>query len=190
MEQADVAQAIATLAAQGKAPSVQNLRRAVGYGSLRDIIKHRNACLTPQKEDTTMDTTTDTATLETTPVPLPLTEQAARRLQTAKEARNAALRARDYSRSNVALDYQVRETESEVRKAQGWVDQLEHSRDQLRQAIPEAARTLLIEESQLAALVETHRKAEARQAALVRQARQDLDRLRTDLLTVAGEAVP
>jgi hypothetical protein len=45
MQQADVAQAIATLQAQGKAVSVQNLRRTLGGGSLRDIIKYRNALL-------------------------------------------------------------------------------------------------------------------------------------------------
>ena len=139
---------------------------------------------------TAMETPADVTTPEPTPAPLPLTEQAALRLQAAKEARNAALRARDSSRSDVVLDYRVRETESEVRKAQGWVDQLARSRDSLRMAIPEAQRTLFTEESQLAALVETHRKAETRQAMLVKQARADLERLRTDLLTVAGEALP
>jgi hypothetical protein len=45
MQQTDVARAIATLQAEGKAVSVQNLRRTLGGGSLRDIIKYRNALL-------------------------------------------------------------------------------------------------------------------------------------------------
>jgi hypothetical protein len=47
MQQTDVAQAIATLQSQGKPVSVQNLRRTLGGGSLRDIIKYRNALVPP-----------------------------------------------------------------------------------------------------------------------------------------------
>src|SRR5215471_7151012 len=180
MDPADVAQAIATLEAQGRPLSIQNVHRLVGYGSVRDIVKYRKQLRPQHQKDTAMPAVQDPPVPEPTPAPLPLTQQAERRLKAAKEARNAALRARDYSRSDVMLDYQVRETESEVRRAQAWVDQTMRSRDTLRMAIPKAQRTLLVEESQLAALVETHRKAEARQTVLVRQARADLERLRSD----------
>jgi hypothetical protein len=45
MHQADVAQAIATLQVQGKALSHGNIRRLLGYGSLRDIVQYRNELL-------------------------------------------------------------------------------------------------------------------------------------------------
>ena len=54
MTAADMAQAIATLQAQGKAPSVQNLRRTLGFGSLRDIIKYRNQIMRPQEAPPTI----------------------------------------------------------------------------------------------------------------------------------------
>src|SRR5262249_27181199 len=150
---------------------------------------HRNAILTPEKGDTAMDTATDTATLEPTTRSLPLTEQAELRLKAAKEARNAALRARDYSRSNVALDYAVRETESEVRKAQAWVDQTTRSRDALRAAIPEAQRALVVAQSQLQATEQTARQMLTRARRQVEEAQADWDRLKHDLQQVAGEAV-
>jgi hypothetical protein len=42
MTQHDVAAAIDRLRAEGKAASVQNLRRQLGYGSIRDIVRLRN----------------------------------------------------------------------------------------------------------------------------------------------------
>ena len=45
MQQTDVAQAIATLQAQGKVVSHGNIRRLLGYGSLRDIVMYRNRLL-------------------------------------------------------------------------------------------------------------------------------------------------
>jgi hypothetical protein len=45
MNQHAVAQAIATLQAQGKALSHGNIRRLLGYGSLRDIVRFRNELL-------------------------------------------------------------------------------------------------------------------------------------------------
>jgi len=45
MHQGDVAQAIATLQAQGKVVSHGNIRRLLGYGSLRDIAMYRNKLL-------------------------------------------------------------------------------------------------------------------------------------------------
>lgn len=45
MQQAEVAAAITRLQAAGLAVCVQNLRRQIGRGSLRDIIKWRNAVL-------------------------------------------------------------------------------------------------------------------------------------------------
>jgi hypothetical protein len=45
MTRADVAAAINRLRSQGKAVSVRGLRRTLGGGSLRDIIKYRNSLL-------------------------------------------------------------------------------------------------------------------------------------------------
>ena len=45
MDEADVVQAIETLQAQGKEPSIGNLRKVMGGGSLRDITKYRKKLL-------------------------------------------------------------------------------------------------------------------------------------------------
>jgi hypothetical protein len=45
MDQAAVQAAMDTLQSQGKSLSAGNLRKVLGYGSLRDILKYRNALL-------------------------------------------------------------------------------------------------------------------------------------------------
>src|SRR5215216_1707582 len=45
MDEAAVAQAIETIEAQGKEPSIGNIRKVLGHGSLRDITKHRKKLL-------------------------------------------------------------------------------------------------------------------------------------------------
>jgi Plasmid replication region DNA-binding N-term len=45
MEATDVAQAIETLQAQGQEPSIGNIRKVLGHGSLRDITRHRKKLL-------------------------------------------------------------------------------------------------------------------------------------------------
>jgi hypothetical protein len=45
MEQAAVEAAMETLWSQGRTLSAGNLREVLGYGSLRDILKYRNALL-------------------------------------------------------------------------------------------------------------------------------------------------
>jgi hypothetical protein len=65
MQQTDVAQAIATLQAQGKVASHGNIRRLLGYGSLRDIVRYRNELLPGL----------DTPSAETEPSELPPAEK-------------------------------------------------------------------------------------------------------------------
>src|SRR5262249_38782044 len=115
------------------------------------------------------------------PAPVPLLTQAEQRLQAARQAEHAARKAWDNDRSDATLSYQLREAQAEHRKAQGWLDTVTMSAANLKAALPEAERTLLVEESQYASLLESHRKAEHRQAERVRHARQDLERLRADL---------
>ena len=64
MHQSDVAQAIAALRAQGKAVSHGNIRRQLGYGSLRDIVRYRNKLLP------VLDATPATSAETATPAPI------------------------------------------------------------------------------------------------------------------------
>jgi len=48
MERSAVAHAIAQLQAEGRPVSNQNIKRLLGYGSMRDIVQHRRALETPE----------------------------------------------------------------------------------------------------------------------------------------------
>jgi hypothetical protein len=72
---------------------------------------------------------------------------------------------------------------------QGWVDQVERSAAALPTAEEEADRDLLREESAYANLVETNRKAEARQGRLVEQAREQVQRVKADRVAIVGPGV-
>jgi hypothetical protein len=50
MDQAAVQAAMHTLRSQGKSLSAGNIRKVLGYGSLRDILKHREALVVSQGE--------------------------------------------------------------------------------------------------------------------------------------------
>jgi hypothetical protein len=50
MDQAAVKAAMDTLRSQGKSLSAGNIRTVLGYGSLRDILKHREALVVSQGE--------------------------------------------------------------------------------------------------------------------------------------------
>jgi hypothetical protein len=107
MEQADVAHAIARLEAQGKQPSIQNIRKTLGRGSLRDITKYRTALLPPEREEASMDTTITHAAPAPTvveeprpPAPVPLLVQARSALTAALAAARTARRDWDCDRQN------------------------------------------------------------------------------------------
>jgi hypothetical protein len=60
MEQSQVAAAIKVLQAAGKAASIQNIHRTLGFGSKRDVVRHKCALLGEGERDTMPETETVT----------------------------------------------------------------------------------------------------------------------------------
>jgi hypothetical protein len=184
VEQADVTHAIAALQAAGKAVSVQNLRRTLGYGSLRDIIKYRNQLL-PQEGTSAMDAVRDDVPCVTTPVPL--LKQAQMRVEDTHRAENTARKAWDLSRSNVVFVAELNAAQKAHRQAQDWLAQVERGIAQLRQAMPEEDLAIRLDESALAAMQERHRKEEARAQAQLAQRRAQRAQMAADYVQMTGE---
>jgi hypothetical protein len=121
---------------------------------------------------------------------LPLLVQAQLRLDAAVRAEHTARRSWDDDRQNLAKQQAFGKAQREQRTARGWLDQVERSAAALPTAVAEASKTLLIEESEFASLVETNRRAEAQKARRVQQAREQVQRVTADCVAVVGHAVP
>jgi hypothetical protein len=126
-----------------------------------------------------------TETIATVHPPLPLLIQARRALAEAQTQERHVRREAATPGSGVTFA-QVTAVQQQSRKVQGGVDQVERSAAALPTALAEARRMRLMEESAYASLGETNRKAAARQAHRVRQAREMVERLEADGMTIAG----
>jgi hypothetical protein len=198
MEQAAVAQAIETLQAQGKEPSIGNIRRQIGHGSLRDLTRHRRALLPHlgrrRMETQTAVADTPAAVLEPLPAPVPLLVQAKAALQAALVTERQAQRA-----YHLATDQQERarcqqqwmRAKRDREQAQNLVDARQRAKARLIAEIPAARIDARRLGGALAVLEdETHRRLlRARREAA--QAQAELDAMVEHLTQLAGNgAVP
>jgi hypothetical protein len=196
MQEVEVAQAIETLREQGKDPSIGNIRKTLGHGSLRDVTKHRRKLLPHVGRVRPMDTT---LTVEAPvpaappPTPVPLLVQVGQHLQAAQVAERMARRAYD-----LATDLQER-----TRCQQTWVaarrtreqaanrlEQLTRSHDARVAAIPAARVDARRAAGELATAEETARRMVLRAQRAAQQAQEELARLEADVLAIAGVTVP
>jgi Plasmid replication region DNA-binding N-term len=194
MHEADVAQAIETLQAEGKEPSIGNLRKVMGGGSLRDITKHRRKLLPHLGRVRPMDTTLTVeapAPAAPPPTPVPLLVQAEQRLQAALVAERTARRAYD-----LATDLQERtrcqQAWFEARKAReqaaNRLEQLRRSLDARVAAIPPLRIAARQAAGELMAAQEQARRYLLKAQREADMAQEELDRLVHDVITIAGSA--
>jgi Plasmid replication region DNA-binding N-term len=197
MDEADVAQAIATLREQGKEPSIGNLRKVIGGGSLRDITRHRRALL-PQMGRVRIMTTTAVADTPApavpAPAPVPLLVQVEQQLQSALVTERQAQRA--YHLATAPADRaRCQQIWFEARKAREQIEtrlqQLTRSRDTRLAAIPGLRIAARRAAGELLAVQEQARRSLAKAQREADMAQEELDRLLNDVVAIAGAgAVP
>jgi hypothetical protein len=197
MEEADVAEAIATLESQGKTPSIGNLHKLIGHGSLRDITKHRKK-LRPymgrtrhmDKAQTAIAPAAPTAVVEPPPT---LLEQAEAAYQAALMAERRARRDVDMAprAERERLEQAWRVATREREHAALLVSQRQRARDTLKAAIGPARIAYRRAASELAVLEDESQRRLIRARREAQQAQEDLSQMVRDLVAIAGaQAVP
>jgi hypothetical protein len=195
MEEAAVASAIATLQRQGKRPSITKIRRALGGGSNRDIIKHRDAVLAATSTEECVPTPAGTVALQqdappdAAAAPLPLLAQAEKDELEARKAAFQLRRAAQEPGSPITADA-VWAAKKRLLQAARTLEQRQHGKRQLATALPEAQRTLYRLESDLAADEAESATRLARKRREVAQERESLHLLETQWVDLTGEEVP
>ena len=138
MDEAAVAQAIKTLQAQDKEPSIGNLRKVMGGGSLRDITKHRRKLLPDRGRVPIMDTAPVAEPPAPTPVaPGTLLQQAEQALRQALVEERRIRRGLAEPGTPITWD-DLSRVQHGSRQAQDQVDKLQRAQARLLAEIPAA----------------------------------------------------
>ena len=130
MDEAAVAQAIKTLQAQDKEPSIGNLRKVMGGGSLRDITKHRRKLLPDRGRVPIMDTAPVAEPPAPTPVaPGTLLQQAEQALRQALVEERRIRRGLAEPGTPITWDDLSRCSTGAGRRKTRWINSSGHRRD-------------------------------------------------------------
>ena len=200
MQEADVAEAIETLQTQGKEPSIGNLRKVLGGGSLRDITKHRRTLLPQMGRGQNMNTASvaalgPPATPLDTPVaacasPPTLLQQAEQALREALAEERRIRRGLAEPGTPITWD-DLSRVQHSSRQAQDQVNKLQRAQARLLAELPAARIEARRTAGELAVLEEDTRRRLLRARREATLAREELERMVDDLVSIAGPgAVP